>query len=200
MTAKATKLGLFGQAIETLHTAALYERKMFLVGQIGEVRDLIRIDTEILDSTIHKDETSAPFRAQTARAIARRCEALAYLEDCLSTPLLAFNRNMHHHRVVYLEADGKTLNTSEVRRDYVPETLRLRHIWEALDVTMKRRAAEEYRERVEDKAFKVLGLGLENGQLMFVYSNWSAENHELCIYRLPVREDDLPELPMAAEA
>jgi hypothetical protein len=50
------------------------------------------------------------------------------------------------------------------------------------------------------KSFKVLGVAVYQGKLMFVYSYWNEEHTQLCLYRLPVQEEDLPDLaPAKAE-
>jgi hypothetical protein len=121
-------------------------------------------------------------------------------EACKGANMLAFHMLVTGPRVVYLEPDQKRISVQPVERKAMFKAIRSRHLWEALDVTMKRRAAEEYRELAKQKTFKVRGLGVHEGQLVFVYSFWNEEHTQLCLYRLPVREEDLPDLPMAAEA
>lgn len=127
---------------------------------------------------------------------AQAIEALGVLvqKQGKDLPLLAFNSNLRYNRAVFLEPDGKHVRVMDIRREDISQPLRGRHMWEALDVTMKRRASEAYGNMWKHNTFKVLGLGLHDGTLVFVYSA-QAE-----ILRLPVREEDLPDLPAAQTA
>jgi hypothetical protein len=139
-------------------------------------------------------------RADTAKALAETWMEVQRNEQRKESPMLAFHVPTTGPEVLYLEPDMKTVTPQDIKITTLPEAFRSRSLWEALEVTMMRRAAEEYRDLCRHPKFKKRGLGVDKDQLVFVYTYWNEEHGQLCLYRLQVSEDDLPDLPATAEA
>lgn len=143
--------------------------------------------------------STAGERLKQAEQLVKAAERLLACEQAVRVPVVAVSLNLKGCRAHFHDEAKKVVTELALPVKNLPKPLRSRHLWEMLHDALQRRAAKDLKEWHQQTTFKTLGVGLHAGELKFVYSYVSPE-HGLVLYRLPVQEDDLPDLILKAEA